>query len=148
MDSTQFHEAVEIRPFVTADRELVIQLWDRCGLLRPWNDPHKDIDRKLTEQPELFLVAVCHGDIVGSIMFGYEGHRGSVNYVAVDLSCRRLGLGQRLMNEVESILKSRGCPKINLNVRSSNSEALNFYQSIGYNVDDCLTLGKRLIPDG
>lgn len=136
-----------IRPFQPADTDAVIALWTRCDLVRPQNDPRKDIARKLRVQPELFLVAVQDGAIVGSAMCGYEGHRGWINYLAVDPGCRRQGVGRSLMQEAERLLRAAGCPKINLQVRSTNQEVIGFYRAIGFAVDHVLSLGKRLEYD-
>ena len=141
-------ETPEIRPFRLADEPDVIDLWTRCELVRPWNDPHKDIQRKLRVQSELFLVARLQDRLVGTVMAGYEGHRGWVNYLAVDPNCRRSGIGRRLMDEVESLLLARGCPKINLQMRAENRIAGRFYEQIGYKEDLTRSFGKRLIPDG
>lgn len=138
---------MEIRPFEERDAEAVVSLWRRCGLTRPWNDPRKDIARKLRVQRDLFLVAEADGAIVGSVMAGYEGHRGSVNYLAVDESLRRRGLGRALMAEVEGRLRELGCAKINLNVRDENPAALAFYDRIGFGRDAVVCLGKRLEKD-
>jgi ribosomal protein S18 acetylase RimI-like enzyme len=138
---------MEIRPFREADEAQVVALWQACGLTRPWNDPHKDIARKLQVQRELFLVAEEGGAIVASVMAGYEGHRGWVNYLAVDAAHRRGGLGARLMRHVEDLLLARGCPKLSLLVRTSNADVLAFYRALGYAQDDAIPLGKRLIPD-
>jgi ribosomal protein S18 acetylase RimI-like enzyme len=137
---------MEILPFRPADEDQVIALWRACGLTRPWNDPHKDIARKLQVQRELFLVAEEGGAIVASVMAGYEGHRGWVNYLAVDAAHRR-GLGARLMRRVEDLLLERGCPKVSLLVRTSNADVLAFYRALGYAQDDAIALGKRLIRD-
>lgn len=139
---------MEIRAFADADEEAVVALWTRCGLVRPWNDPHKDVARKKRVQRELFLVAEQGGRIVGSVMGGYEGHRGWVNYLAVDESQRRNGLGRALMAEVETRLRGLGCPKINLQVRNENRAALAFYARIGFAQDASVSLGKRLESDG
>ena len=125
----------------------MVALWRRCELTRPWNDPHKDIGRKLDVQRELFLVGVEAGLIVAAAMAGYDGHRGSVNYLAVDPAYRRRGFGRALMRSIEEALASRGCPKVNLLVRSTNAEVIAFYQRLGYARDDVVALGKRLIPD-
>ena len=138
---------MEIRPFHAADEAAVIALWERCKLTRPWNDPHKDIARKLGVQRELFLVGVQAGVIVAAVMAGYDGHRGSVNYLAVDPQHRRHGYGAALMRRIEEVLKERGCPKVNLAVRTANAEVIAFYRKLGYAPDDVLPLGKRLIPD-
>ncbi|HVF04501.1 MAG TPA: GNAT family acetyltransferase [Frankiaceae bacterium] len=134
------------RPFTDADEDAVVALWERCGLTRPWNDPRRDIARKRTVQPELFLV-VDDGGIVGSAMFGYDGHRGWVNYLAVDPAHRGRGLGRALMAEGERLLTALGCPKLSLQVRTSNAEAIAFYDALGYRPDEVVSYGKRLIPD-
>lgn len=136
-----------IRAFQPEDGDAVVALWERCGLTRPWNDPRKDIARKLAVQAELFLVGILEGGLVASIMAGYEGHRGWVNYLAVAPGHRRKGLARRLMEEVERRLLERGCPKLNVQVRSSSAEAMAFYRRLGYVADEAVALGKRLIPD-
>ena len=138
---------MEIRPYAPADEEAVVDLWQRCALTRPWNDPRKDIQRKLTTQAELFLVGDLEGSIVATIMAGYDGHRGWVNYLAVAAPHRNKGYGRRLMRQVEDLLAARGCPKLNIQVRAGNQEALQFYRKIGYIADEAVSLGKRLIPD-
>jgi ribosomal protein S18 acetylase RimI-like enzyme len=136
-----------IRRFRIEDTEPVVALWERCGLIRPWNDPRKDIERKLRVQPELFLVAEAHDAVVGSAMAGYDGHRGWVYYLAVEPDRRRQRVGAALMSEVEGRLLAMGCPKINLLVRSGNEPALAFYRGLGFVPDASASLGKRLIPD-
>ena len=140
-------DGVAVRPYQPADEDAVVALWAQCGLTHPWNDPHKDIQRKLTVQPDLFLVAVLDGRLIGSVMAGYEGHRGWINYLAVAPDCRRNGLGRRLMDEAGRRLLALGCPKINLQVRSSNRSVLAFYQRLGFVPDDVVSLGKRIISD-
>lgn len=137
-----------IRPFREEDTEAVVALWAACDLTRPWNDPRKDIARKLRVQREWFLVAEENGRIVGSVMAGYDGHRGWVNYLAVDPSQRRSGLGRELMAEAERLLAEAGCPKINLQVRGTNEAALGFYERLGYTRDDVVSFGRRLEHDG
>ena len=138
---------MEIRPFHAADEPAVIVLWERCKLTRSWNDPRKDIQRKLGVQRELFLVGIEQGTIVAAVMAAYDGHRGSVNYLAVDPQHRRRGHGAALMRRVEEILAERGCPKVSLAVRATNAEVIAFYRKLGYAPDDVVPLGKRLIPD-
>jgi ribosomal protein S18 acetylase RimI-like enzyme len=138
----------EIRSFRPEDEDAVVALWEACGLTRPWNDPHRDIERKQSVQADLFLVASTGDDLVGSVMAGYDGHRGWVNYLAVAPSHRRHGLGRRLMEEAEARLTAAGCPKLNLQIRVDNSAAVGFYEAIGYRVDEVVSLGKRLIVDG
>ena len=136
-----------VRRYCSDDQRAVIDLWDRCGLLRPWNNPVKDIGRKLNANPDWFLVAVVRNKIAGSIMIGYEGHRGWINYLAVDPGFQRQGIGRRLMKEAEVLLRKVGCPKINLQLRATNKDAASFYASLGYVQDDVISLGKRIEPD-
>lgn len=138
---------MEIRPYEDDDEDAVVELWSRCGLLRPWNDPHKDIDRKRKEQRELFLVGTIDKKIVASVMAGYEGHRGWINYLAVDPNHRRLGFGRDLMGAAEERLRNMGCPKINLQIRKDNHEAIAFYERLGYTNDSVVSYGKRLEND-
>ena len=94
-----------------------------------------------------FLVAVNGGELVGSVMAGYDGHRGWVNYLAVLPRMRLGGVGRALMAAVEVHLREAGCPKINLQVRATNQEAIGFYQALGYSFDDVVSLGRRLESD-
>lgn len=138
---------MQIRPFQPADEAAVIALWRKCDLCRPWNDPKKDIRRKLKVQPELFLVGLASDALVASVMVGYEGHRGWINYLAVHPEHRRQGYARQLMAEAERLLREIGCPKINLQVRASNRDVIEFYRRIGFSVDEVVSLGKRLEPD-
>jgi ribosomal protein S18 acetylase RimI-like enzyme len=139
---------VEIRAFRREDTDAVIALWQAAGLTRPWNDPRKDIERKLTVQPELFVVAVDDaGRVIGSVMAGFEGHRGWMNYLVSSPDARGLGIGRALVSHVETALARLGCPKVNLQVRASNPAVVGFYERLGYRVEDTIDLGKRLIAD-
>lgn len=138
---------MKIRAYQPSDESSVVALWRECGLVRSWNDPHKDIRRKLTVQPGLFLVGTIDGTLVASVMAGYDGHRGWVNYLAVAPQHRKSGLGRALMQKVEEELHAMGCPKLNLQVRTSNAEVIAFYRKLGYMQDDVVGMGKRLIPD-
>ena len=137
-----------VRAFMLADEDAVVALWERCGLTRPWNDPRKDIRRKLAVQPDLFLVLDVDGTVVGTAMAGYGGHRGWVNYLAVDPGHQRQGYGRVLMEEVERRLAALGCPKINLQIRHENEVAQEFYRRLGYTLDAAVSMGKRLEIDG
>ena len=137
-----------IRAFEDKDEEKVIQLWKACGLVSPSNDPALDIERKKLVQRELFLVASVGDAIVGTVMAGYEGHRGWINYLAVSPDQQKAGLGRALMVEAENLLKAIGCPKINLQVRSSNAQVRAFYERIGFSEDAVVSFGKRLVEDG
>lgn len=138
---------MQIRPFQPGDEEAVIALWRSCDLVRPWNDPRKDIRRKLDVRPDLFLVGLVDGQIVASVMAGYEGHRGWLNYLAVAPEHQRRGYARAVVDEAERRLRAAGCPKINLQVRTSNRGVIEFYRRLGYTVDDVVSLGKRLEHD-
>lgn len=138
---------MKIRPFKEPDRQSIIQLWQDCNLTRPWNDPDQDISRKMAFQPELFLVAEDAGQVIASAMAGYDGHRGSVYYLAVSPEYQARGIGKQIMSEIEDRLMKLGCPKLNIVVRSNNNKVLEFYLKLGYLPDDVLSLGKRLIVD-
>lgn len=138
-----------IRPFLEDDTETVVALWEACGLTRPWNDPRKDIARKLRVQRDLFLVGVDSdaGHPIATAMAGYDGHRGWVYYVAVAPDRRGDRLGAQLMAEAERLLVELGCPKINIQVRAGNDRVIGFYEHLGYAPDGALGFGKRLIDD-
>ena len=138
---------MNIRPYEPSDEEAVVDLWKRCGLLKPWNDPYKDIARKRSIQPELFLIGCISARIMGTVMVGFEGHRGWINYLAVDPDSQRQGYGRILMSEAERRLRALGCPKINLQVRNDNWDVINFYQQLGFCQDPVLSFGKRLVHD-
>ena len=136
-----------IRTYEEADEAAVIELWKKCNLTRPQNNPELDIKRKLRVNRELFLVGLIGGRIVATVMGGYEGHRGCINYLGVDPSCQGQGLGRQIMRAVEKEIGSKGCPKINLQVRTDNLQVIGFYESIGYRKDEVVGMGKRLIED-
>ena len=139
---------MDTRVFTPADTETVVQLWSDCGLTRPWNDPHKDIARKLSVSPELFLIGTdAQGLLMATVMVGYDGHRGWINYLAVHPSHQRQGHASQLMQQAEQLLTERGCPKLNLQVRAGNEAVIAFYESLGYTDDKTVSMGKRLIAD-
>jgi len=138
---------VQIKPFKKVYESAVVKLWRDCGLVVPQNDPIKDIHRKMKIQAKLFLISVSGTKVVGTVMGGYEGHRGWINYLAVDPSHRRLGIGRLLMVAVERKLKNLGCPKINLQIRESNLGVRAFYEKIGFTLDKSVSYGKRLVWD-
>ena len=148
---------IAIRAFERRDTDAVVALWDDAGLTRPWNDPRADIERKLAVQPELFLVAEertpdrsldgADARIVGSVMAGYDGHRGWLYYLASASDRRGAGIGRALVAEAERLLLSLGCPKVQLMVRVGNEQVLGFYDALGYERFEVGNTGKRLIHD-
>ena len=140
-------ENILIRPYRIDDEAEVVELWLECNLVSPQNDPRRDIERKLRVNPEWFLVGILEGKVVATCMVGYEGHRGWINYLAVSPRYRRQGIATLLMNQAESRLRAVGCAKINLQIRETNTEVIQFYESIGYAKDLVVSMGKRLEHD-
>jgi len=139
--ASSFH----IRQYLSKDQKAVIDLWQKCNLTRPWNNPKLDIERKLKVNPELFLVGLLDNKIIATVMGGYEGHRGWINYLAVDPNYQKRGWGKQIMKAVEDKLLAMGCPKINLQIRTDNLSAVSFYKKIGYKMDEVISMRKRLI---
>ena len=133
-----------IRPASPADEARTIALWHVAGLTRPWNDPAADFRLALANRTSTVLLALEGADLAGSVMVGFDGHRGWVYYLAVDPAWRGQGSGRALMAAAEDWLAARDCPKIQLMVRGDNKAAKGFYAAIGYEVQDVVTLGKRL----
>ena len=138
---------MKIRPFQLPDQKSVVDLWIKCGLVVSHNNPGRDIVRKLMVNPEWFLVGEIDGDVVATCMAGFEGHRGWINYLAVRPDLQRHGFGKMIMERAAAMLKAAGCPKINLQIRSTNQNVINFYERLGYRQDPVISMGKRLIPD-
>jgi ribosomal protein S18 acetylase RimI-like enzyme len=138
---------MRIRPYQPEDEYAVIALWSSCGLVVSHNNPVTDIRRKLDVAPELFLVGILDSQPVASVMAGYEGHRGWINYLAVAPSLQGKGYGRQIMEHAEQLLRERGCPKINLQIRSTNRAVMEFYRRLGFIADDVVSMGKRLVAD-
>ena len=136
-----------IRQFAPNDTNRVIFIWEQCDLVRNWNNPNFDIQRKLNFQKELFFVGLLNDEIIATAMFGYDGHRGWLNYFAVLPNFQKRGFGKQLMTFGEMVLIEKGCPKLNLQIRNDNTKAINFYQNVGYKEDAAVSFGKRLIED-
>jgi ribosomal protein S18 acetylase RimI-like enzyme len=122
----------------------VVELWKNCDILRCQNQPVEDIERKMNFQPQLFFIALLDGEVVGTVMVGYEGHRGWLNYLAVAPTYQRQGYGTKLVKKAIRELKKIGCPKVNLQVRKGNTSAVEFYKHIGFKEDEALSFGKRV----
>ena len=139
------------RPLIEAasaeDAAAVVALWRACGLTRSWNDA--DVDFALAARDPASAVLVVRGaqGIEGSVMVGFDGHRGWVYYLAVAPEARRVGLGRALMAAAEDWLRARGAPKIQLMVREDNHAALGFYERLGLERQKVVTLGRFLKDD-
>lgn len=135
-----------IGPATAGDKAAVVALWHACGLTRPWNDPEADFALAQGGGASTVLVARGKG-IAGSVMVGFDGHRGWVYYLAVAPDQRRTGLGRALMTAAEDWLRARGAPKLQLMVREDNAAALDFYESLGLERQKVVTLGRFLKED-
>ncbi len=133
-----------IREIEDEDVDAVIAVWQRAGLTRPWNDPHEDIAFARRTPTATLLVLVSDDGIVGAVMVGHDGHRGTVYYLGVDPVQRGAGGGRALMEAAEAWLRARGIWKLNLLVRESNDAVLGFYATLGYGDQECRVLGRRL----
>jgi ribosomal protein S18 acetylase RimI-like enzyme len=138
---------VQLRTFARTDEDAVVALWEEAGLTRPWNDPHADIERMLAVWPDLLIVAEDAGRIVGTVMAGYDGHRGWIYYLATATDRRGEGIARALVEESEHRLIALGCPKVQLMVRPGNEIVFAFYDRVGYERFDIGMTGKRLIVD-
>ncbi len=125
-------------------QKALVDLWEKCNLIVPQNDPIEDIQRKLEFQPDLFFVALLDGKLIGSVMAGYEGHRGWLNYLAVLPEYQKKGYGRKLVEKATIELEKLGCLKLNVQIRESNISAVRFYERLGFKDDHVVSLGLRL----
>ncbi|MGE5723367.1 MAG: GNAT family acetyltransferase [Sphingomonadales bacterium] len=135
---------VTIRPMEDRDRAGVVRLWQACALTRPWNDPDRDLTMAMESTDATLFVAEQGGAVIGSVMTGFDGHRGWIYYLAVAPDWQREGLGRRLFAAAEAWLKQRGAPKIQLMVREGNAAAARFYEAIGLEIQPVVTYGRWL----
>ena len=136
-----------IAPATADDEAATVALWHAAGLTRLWNDPAADFRMALANATSAVLLAREGQALAGSVLVGFDGHRGWVYYLATDPAQRGQGVGRALMAAAEAWLIERGCPKIQLMVRGDNLAAKGFYAAIGYEVQDVVTIGKRLSPN-
>ena len=137
---------VNIRHFKMSDTEEVVKLWKKSFPTDPpWNDPQAIIERKYNYQSELFLIGESEGKIIATVLGGYDGFRGWVYHLAVINDSRRSGIGKKMMLTIEQMLRQLGCIKMNIQVRSSNQDVILFYNEIGFEIEDHVSLGKLLL---
>jgi len=134
----------EITRYSTKFQDEVVELWKKCNLIIPQNDPVEDIMKKVDFQPDLFFIGLMDDRVIGSIMVGYEGHRGWINYLAVLPEFQRQGYGRKLVQKAMDELVRIGCLKVNLQVRRTNTPVIDFYERLGFKEDDVVSLGMRL----
>jgi ribosomal protein S18 acetylase RimI-like enzyme len=136
---------MNIRSFQEADTESVTTLWQTVFPDEPPHNAHAvTIRNKLQVQRELLFVGEIGGVVVGTVLAGYDGHRGWLYAVAVHPNYQRRGLGTLLVQHTEAALAATGCPKINLQVRSTNAAVVAFYQGLGYLAEERISMGKRI----
>jgi len=136
-----------VRPLRGDDEPAVAALWDRVFPdARRWNRGRAILERKRAVGDGLWWVAEQEGHIVGAVLAGWDGQRGWVYHLAVDPERRRRGVGRALVTAVEATLAARGCPKVNLQVLAPDREAVRFYEAIGWQVEERVSMGKALLP--
>ena len=135
-----------IRTATLNDISAITQIWDECKLTRPWNNPSDDIKNALTTPTSTILLLLDKDkhEIIGTVMTGYDGHRGWIYYLAVKTEYQKQGYGKKLVEEAENWLKVRNVPKVNLMIRNTNKAVKKFYESIGYKDDEVITMAKWL----
>ena len=136
--------SLEIRNYQDSDRDAVIALWRECDLVRPWNDPERDIELCLATATGGLLVAIDAATLVGSVMYGFDGHRGWIYYLAVAPSKSRSGIGRALMSSAERAARALGAHKVQLMIRGENAAVRSFYESIGYEAEDRVIMARWL----
>ncbi len=140
-------DRVRLREFRMADYDGVLALWRHAGPgvhIRPSDRP-EEVAKKLTRDPDLFLVAESDGRLAGVVIGAWDGRRGWLHHLAVDEAFRRRGIGSALVREVEARLRARGCLKVNLLVFADNDPARAFYRSLGYGEHpSVIAMGKEL----
>jgi len=140
--------ALVVRAFRDADEPAVTELWNRVfGSPQARNAPGSVIEQKRHVQPELFLVAEWSGDLVGTTLAGDDGHRGWIHLVAVSPEHRRRGVGRVLVEGAVFRLRERGVPKLNLQIRGDNAGVVAFYERLGFELEDRVSMGLRLTED-
>ncbi|PYN88093.1 MAG: GNAT family acetyltransferase, partial [Candidatus Rokuibacteriota bacterium] len=142
---TRRSERLSVRPFQHGEREALQRLWARVFPDDPpWNAPEVMIENKLKVQPELLLVGEVEGTLVGAVIAGFDGVRGWIYHLAIAPEYRRRGFATQLVRAAEDGLRRLGCPKVNLQVRAVNHEVVAFYRSIGYEIEERVSMGRRL----
>ena len=137
-----------IREALKKDEQAVIALWRACELTRPWNDPQNDFAFALAKPTSSILLAEKPGsdDPLGTIMVGYDGHRGWFYYLAVSPDKQRQGFGKHLVKAGEEWLLSEGVWKTQLMVRTGNEKVIRFYETLGYNVSKTQVMERWIDP--
>lgn len=139
--------AIKIAPMGVDDIPAIVSLWQQAGLVRPWNDPEKDIAFARNSGHGEILVGREQGALVASVLVGHDGHRGVVYYLAVDPDHQKKGLGRMMMQGAENWLKARGVWKLNLMIRAENDMVRSFYEALGYQPEERIVMARRLAEE-
>ena len=135
---------IMIREAESGDADATVALWHACDLTRPWNEPHADFQRALeTIGSTVFLAWSQDGRLIGSVMTGYDGHRGWVYYLASAPDNRNKGTARRLLSAAEHWLAQRSCPKVELMVREGNPAA-ELYEHLGWELQSVRVYARWL----
>jgi ribosomal protein S18 acetylase RimI-like enzyme len=142
-------DIMDIRIFDEGDTEEVLALWreafpEYAVPGKPQRDPRLSIRNKLAMQPELFFVGLLNERLIGTVMAGYDGHRGWMYSLAVAEDERGNGYARALVEHAERALAAIGCPKLNLQLMANKPETQAFYAKLGYQMDEVVSFGKRL----
>ena len=139
----------DIRPYQPSQLQAVVSLWNRCDLLRPWNDPERDIELcRRTPSSEVFVgltgTAPDAPELTATVMTGSDGHRGWLYYLAVAPEQRRAGIGRRMVAHAEGWLAEQGIGKVELMIREENDAVRTFYERLGYEVEPRTVMSRWL----
>lgn len=138
---------MKIRKFNIKDTAEVVKIWDMCGLLHPPNDPFEEIRNKMDFQPDLFLVGEISGEVIATVMLGYEGRRGWINSLGILPKYQGMGYGSEMVKQGTQILKDLGAPKINLLIRPANTKVREFYEKLGFVNEDAILMSHRFTKE-
>lgn len=136
---------LHIRPFRMEERDALLALWQACGITAWELAPRITIQKKVSHSPEGFLVGIVCGELVASLIVGYDGLRGWLYRLAVLPSYRRRGIGRVLIEHAENWLRDRGCVRVKLQVELPGAEAVDFYRALGYEQQELVSMSKWLV---
>ena len=122
----------------------IIKIWEECNLTRPWNNPSDDIKNAILNPTSTILLMCDESRIIGTVMVGYDGHRGWIYYLAVAKEFQKMGFGKTLVFEAEKWLKANNVPKVNLMIRTTNVSVKEFYEACDYTQSDVIAMEKWL----
>ena len=136
---------LSIREYEDGDLDAVVDLWTRCDLTRPWNDPARDLALAgTTPNAQVFVGCEPEERGVATVMTGSDGHRGWLYYLAVEPALRRGGYGRDMVAHAEAWLADLGVPKVELMIRPENELVRDFYRRIGYEVEPRIIMSRRI----